>query len=103
MVSLETEDLKNSESRPFPSMKAAREQMKKHPGWQERKGGKSTLNNLRLFLQPLYSFNLLKPWLSVLFTPRILDWFCRLFFALVRLINSLLERIFPRGFYLSYP
>jgi SRSO17 transposase len=106
MVSLQTEDLKNSESRPSPSMKAAREQMKKHPGWQERKGWKSTLSNLRLFLQPLYCFNLLKPWLSVLFTPQILDWFCRLFglfFALVRLTNSLLERIFSRGFYLSYP
>jgi hypothetical protein len=33
--------------------------MKAHPEWQEKKGWKSILNNLRLFLQPLYYFNLL--------------------------------------------
>ncbi|MEG3440405.1 hypothetical protein V0288_24975 [Pannus brasiliensis CCIBt3594] len=77
--------------------------MKKHPEWRETKSGKSTLNNLRLFLQPLYYFNLLKPWSAVLFTPHILRLFCRPFFTLVRLTTSLLDQIFPRDFYLSRP
>jgi SRSO17 transposase len=103
MVSLQTEELKTFVNPPSLSAKAAKEQMQIHPGWRERKGWKSTLNNLRLFLQPLYYFNLLKPWLSVLFTPRILQLFCRLFFTLTRLTTSLLDRIFPKGFYLPQP
>jgi SRSO17 transposase len=99
MVSLQTEEFKNSET--SSSTEAAREQMKKHPEWQEGKGWKTTLNNLRLFLQPRYYFNLLKPWLLVFLTPQILHLFCRLFSLIVRLTNSLLEKIFPRGFYLS--
>jgi hypothetical protein len=98
-VSLQTEEFKNSET--SSSTEATREQMKKHPEWQEGKGGQTALNNLRLFLQPRYYFNLLKPWLLVFSTPQILHLFCRLFFSIVRLTNSLLEKISPRGFYLS--
>lgn len=75
--------------------------MKKHPCWDAGKGWKNTLNNLRLFVQPLCYFNLLKPWLLVVFTPQIIRWFCRLFFQLNRLINSLLEKVFPRNSYFS--
>jgi hypothetical protein len=106
MVSLQTEELKTASNQPSPSAKAAKaakEQMKIHPEWQERKGWKSTLDNLRLFLQLLYYFNLLKLGLSVLFTPRILQLFCRLFFTLTQLTTSLLDRIFPKGFYLPLP
>ncbi len=103
MVSLQTEELKAPGFPPSTSTKEAREQMKIHPGWREGKGWKSTLDNLRLFLQPLYSFNLLKPWLLVLFAPKIFQLFCRLFFTLTRLTTSLLDQIFPRGFYLPRP
>ncbi len=103
MVSLQTEELKAPGSPPTTSTKEAKEQIKIHPGWREGKGWKSTLDNLRLFLQPLYYFNLLKPWLAVLFTPHILRLFCRLFFTLIRLTTSLLDRIFPKGFYLPRP
>ncbi len=80
---------------------SAQEEMQKHPKWNKGKGWKNTLNNLRLFIQPLCYFNLLKPWLVVIFTPQILRVFCRLFFQLSKLTNSLLEMIFPRSFYLS--
>jgi hypothetical protein len=75
MVSLQTEALIKGESETSVARESAREQMKTHPSWQEGKGWKSTLNNLRLFLQPHYSFNLLKPWLSVFFSPRVLHLF----------------------------
>jgi hypothetical protein len=75
--------------------------MKKHPWWDEGKGWKNILNNLRLFIQPLCYFNLLKPWLIIEFKPQIIRLFCRLFFQLNQLINSLLEKTFPHNFYFS--
>jgi SRSO17 transposase len=36
-----------------------------HAWWNFNKGWKSTLNNLRLVVQPLIFFNLIKPWLAV--------------------------------------
>lgn len=37
----------------------------KHKWWEFEKGWKSTLNNLRLIIQPYIFFNLIKPWLLV--------------------------------------
>jgi hypothetical protein len=36
-----------------------------HQSWDEGKGWKNLLNNLRLVIQPYQFFNLLKPWLAV--------------------------------------
>lgn len=36
-----------------------------HPWWDFNLGWKSTLNNLRLIIQPYVFFNLIKPWLAV--------------------------------------
>lgn len=36
-----------------------------HPWWEKGQTWKSSLNNLRLIIQPLIFFNLLQPWLSV--------------------------------------
>jgi SRSO17 transposase len=36
-----------------------------HTWWDFKRGWKSTLNNLRLIVQPYIFFNLIKPWLSV--------------------------------------
>ena len=79
----------------------AKEEMKKHPWWDEGKGWKNILNNLRLFVQPLSCFNLLKPWLVVVFNPGIVRLFCRLFSQLNKLINSLLEKVFLDNYYFS--
>lgn len=40
-----------------------------HAWWNFNKGWKSTLNNLRLVVQPLIFFNLIKPWLAVFDIP----------------------------------
>ena len=97
MVSLKSEQLNEPRKATSDWAKPAQEEMKKHPWWDEGKGWKNILNNLRLFIQPLCSFNLLKPWLVVVFTPQIIRLFCRLFFQLNQLINSLLEKIFPHN------
>ena len=63
MVSLQSEALNKSSNSPDPLAQSAQEEMQKHPKWNKGKGWKNTLNNLRLFIQPLYYFNLLRPWL----------------------------------------
>jgi SRSO17 transposase len=101
MVSLQSEQFNGPRSATLDLAKPAQVQIKNHPGWDEGKGWKNLLNNLRLFLQPWCYFNLLKPWLVVVFTPQIIRLFCRLFFQLNQLINSLLEKIFPHNSYFS--
>ena len=99
MVSLQSEQLNEPREANLDLAKSAQEEIKKHPWWDEGKGWKNILNNLRLFIQPLCYFNLLKPWLVVVFTPQIIRLFCRLFFQLNQFINSLLEKIFPDNSY----
>jgi hypothetical protein len=101
MVSLQSEQLNQPGKANLDWAKPAKEEIKKHPGWDEGKGWKNILNNLRLFLQPLCYFNLLKPGLVVVFSHQIIRCFCRLFFQLNQLINSLLEKIFPHNSYFS--
>ena len=101
MVGLQSEALNEPREEPEPLTKFAQDEMQKHPWWNQGKVWKNTLNNLRLFIQPLCCFNLLKPWLVVIFTPHLLRVFCRLFFQINKLTNALLEKIFPCGSYLS--
>ena len=101
MVSLQSEQLNEPREATLDLAKPAKEEIKKHSWWDEGKGWKNILNNLRLFVQPLCYFNLLKPWLVVVFTPQIIRLFCRLFFQLNQSINSLLEKIFPCNSYCS--
>ncbi|BCU09526.1 DDE transposase [Microcystis aeruginosa] len=61
MVSLQSEELKESREASLDLAKPAQEEIKKHPSWDKGKGWKNILNNLRLFIQPLCYFNLLKP------------------------------------------
>jgi len=63
MVSLQSEALKKSSNSPDPLAQSAQEEIQKHPKWNKGKGWKNTLNNLRLFIQPLCYFNLLRSWL----------------------------------------
>ena len=53
-----------------------------HPWWENAQTWKSSLNNLRLIIQPLIFFNLLQPWLSV-FPNRYLQ------LGLSKLINTM--------------
>jgi SRSO17 transposase len=101
MVSLQSEQLSESKEANLDLANPAKEEIKKHPWWNQGKGWKNILNNLRLFVQPLCYFNLLKPWLVVVFSSQIIRWFCQLFFQLNRLINSFLEKVFPRNSYFS--
>ncbi|WP_223211883.1 transposase, partial [Microcystis aeruginosa] len=91
MVSLQSEQLSESKEANLDLANPAKEEIKKHPWWNQGKGWKNILNNLRLFVQPLCYFNLLKPWLVVVFSSQIIRLFCRLFSLLNKLINSLLE------------
>ena len=101
MVSLQSEQLNEPKELKLDLGTAAKEEIKKHPWWDQGKGWKNILNNLRLFIQPWCYFNLLKPWFIIGFSSQIIRLFCRLFFQLNRLINSLSEKIFSHNFYLS--
>ncbi|NES80309.1 MAG: transposase [Moorea sp. SIO2B7] len=48
-----------------PSVAPVEEKSQKHDWWDEAKGWKNLLNNLRLILQPSMSFNLILQWLKV--------------------------------------
>ena len=43
----------------------AHQQFVQHSGWDNQRGWKNLLNNLRLIIQPLICFNWLKRWLEV--------------------------------------
>lgn len=101
MVSLQSEQLNQERKDNLGLDDSSKEEIKKHPWWDEGKGWKNIINNLRLFIQPFCYLNLLKPWLVVLFKPKTIKLFCRLFFQLNRLINSFLESIFPNNSYYS--
>jgi hypothetical protein len=101
MVSLQSEQLNKERKDNLGLDDISQEEIKKHPKWDEEKGWKNILNNLRLLIQPFCYLNFLKPWLIVFFKPKIIRLFCRLFFQLNRLINSFLESIFLDDFYYS--
>ena len=42
-----------------------------HPDWNQARGWKQTLNNLRLVIQPYVILNLLQPWLNLFPIPRL--------------------------------
>ena len=101
MVSLQSEQLNKERKDNLGLDDISKKEIKKHPWWDEGKGWKNIINNLRLFLQPFCYLNLLKPWLVVFFKPKIIRLFSRLFSQLNRLINSFLESIFLDNFYYS--
>lgn len=58
MVSLQSEQLNKERKDNLGLDDIHKEEIKKHPWWDEGKGWKNIINNLRLFLQPFYSLNL---------------------------------------------
>lgn len=83
MVSLQSEELKESREASLDLAKPAQEEIKKHPDWDKGKGWKNILNNLRLFIQPLCYFNLLKSWLVLVFKPQKFACFVGCFSSLI--------------------
>lgn len=71
MVSLYSDSL-------LKSSKKSEAKFSTHPWWDEKKGWKNLLNNLRLILQPFICFNLIKPWLKVFPIPQLSLGFPRL-------------------------
>ncbi|MFN6566775.1 IS701 family transposase [Dendronalium sp. ChiSLP03b] len=61
-----------------------------HPLWDESYGWKNILNNLRLIIQPLILFNLIKPWLKVFSIPQLSTGFS----DLISIMNTLHNHLF---------
>jgi hypothetical protein len=61
-----------------------------HPHWDEKCGWKNLLNNLRIVVQPLLLFNLIKPWLNVFPIPQLSGGFAHL----IRLMNAYHNHLF---------
>jgi hypothetical protein len=103
MICLEVETLNRLEETSKNQAKSQLQKLQQHPHWDQGKGWKDNLNNIRLLLQPLACFNILKPWFVVLFSPTIINRFCHLFSWLMRAINFLIESIFSFNSYCFSP
>jgi SRSO17 transposase len=60
-----------------------------HPGWDSHQGWKDLLNNLRLIIQPLICFNLIKVWLKVFPVPHLAEALARLVVLMNRFANGM--------------
>jgi SRSO17 transposase len=89
MVSLHAEQMQF-----FPPKSQSK--LAEHPWWDDGKGWKNILNNLRLIAQPFILFNLLQPWLTVFPIPQLSLGFTKL----QSLVNYLSYSIFIP---LNYP
>ncbi|MEH2072207.1 MAG: IS701 family transposase [Nostoc sp.] len=61
-----------------------------HSLWDEKFGWKNILNNLRLIVQPIILFNLIKPWLKVFYIPQLNNGFS----DLISIMNTLHNHLF---------
>lgn len=75
LVSLHTNALHQPRSQPTTHSNAQQSEialkLAQHPDWNQARGWKQTLNNLRLVLQPCVILNLLQPWLNLFPIPRL--------------------------------
>lgn len=89
MVSLHSEPLR-------PSPLNSQSKFASHPWWDNGKGWKNILNNLRLILQPFTLFNLIQPWLTVFSIPQLSLGFAKLQ-SIVNYLN------YPVFIFLTHP
>ena len=82
MVSLHSEQMQ-------PSPPTSSSKLAQHPWWDDNKGWKNILNNLRLIAQPFILFNLIQPWLIVFPIPQISLGFAKLQSIVYRLTSPL--------------
>lgn len=64
MVSIHSEQMQ-------PSSPTSTSKFTEHPWWDDEKGWKHILNNLRLIAQPFILFNLIYPWLIIFPIPQL--------------------------------
>jgi hypothetical protein len=65
----QTENASPVAEQPITPQEEPQEQFQQHKWWTPGKGWKTTLNNLRLIIQPYVSYCLLLPWLQVFVIP----------------------------------
>jgi hypothetical protein len=94
MVSLHSESLR-------PSPPEPQSEFASHPGWDNGKGWKNILNNLRLILQPFTLFNLIQPWLSVFLISHLSLGFAKLQSIVYRLTSPVFIFLSHPEFYFS--
>jgi hypothetical protein len=94
LVSLYSEHLNQSQ-------KTTQRVFSEHPWWDEKKGWKNLLNNLRLIIQPFVYFNLIKPWLTVFPIPLLESVFTKLISLTNRFVNRILSPFLAADFAFS--
>ena len=94
MVSLHSESLR-------PSLPVPQSTFASHPWWDNGKGWKNILNNLRLIIQPFILFNLIYPWLTVFPIPQLSLGFSKLQSIIYSLTNSIFISLTHPDFYFS--
>ncbi|BAY95618.1 MULTISPECIES: IS701 family transposase [unclassified Tolypothrix] len=72
-----------------------------HPWWDDGKGWKNILNNLRLIIQPFTLFNLISPWLTVFPIPQLSLGFSKLQSIVYRLTSPIFIFLGHPDFYFS--
>jgi len=94
MVSLHSEQMR-------PSSPETQSQFASHPWWDNGKGWKNILNNLRLIAQPFILFNLIYPWLTVFPISQLSSGFSKLQSILYNLTSSIFIFLTHPDFYFS--
>ncbi|MDZ8139813.1 MAG: IS701 family transposase [Nostoc sp. DedQUE04] len=94
LVSLHSESLRSS----LPDSQST---FASHPWWNNGKGWKSILNNLRLVIQPFILFNLIYPWLTVFHVPQLSLGFSKLQAIVYRLTSPIFIFLTHPDFYFS--
>lgn len=94
MVSLHSESLR-------PSLPDPQSTFASHPWWDNGKGWKNILNNLRLVIQPFILFNLIYPWLTVFPIPQLSLGFSKLQAIVYRLTSPIFIYLTHPEFYFS--
>lgn len=94
LVSLHSEQIRPSPPKP-------QSQFASHPWWDNGKGWKNILNNLRLIIQPFVLFNLIYPWLTVFPIPQLSLGFSQLRSIVYRLTSPIFIFLDHPEFYFS--
>lgn len=94
MISLHSEQMR-------PSLPEPQSQFASHPWWDNGKGWKNILNNLRLVIQPFVLFNLIYPWLTVFPIPQLSSGFSKLQSIVYRLTSPIFIFLADPEFYFS--
>lgn len=94
MVSLHSEQIR-------PSPPDSQSHFASHPWWDNGKGWKNILNNLRLIIQPFILFNLIYPWLTIFPISQLSLGFSKLQSIIYRLTSPIFSFLAHPEFYFS--